>query len=334
MDEATQLTEPRGARLRVTQGPDAGDVFELDREGEYRIGRSAECEIPIANDMAASRLHALLRVTKDGCQVLDQGSGNGIFVNAARVQESALLPNDLLRVGENILVLETADVASEDSTLYIAPPKEAAAPAVSPSRRRLYALAGCLVLALGFLAFAVTRNRGTEPQTPQTPSAAQPAAPTPPAPLAPPVAQAPAPPAAPLASPTLTTPQAPDMTATPYAPPAQPETAATPSMNAEELFQHGMFFYRAGNLKRAADVWSEALAKEPGNENFQKWLQRAERELDQEIDKHHRQGLIAKKYMRKDEAKHELTLVIELSRDKNDERYLTTLKLLEELARE
>lgn len=325
MDEATQLTAPRSARLRVTLGPDAGEVFKLDREGEYRIGRSAECEIPIANDMSASRLHALLRVTKDGCRILDQGSGNGIFVNAARVQESDLLPNDLLRIGENILVLETADVEPEDSTLYHAPPKNAATPAVSRSRKRVFALGGCLLLALGFLAFAVTRNMGTAPQAPQTPAAAQPT-----------TATAPVPPAAPLASPPLAAPKAPDMAATPTpeALPTQPGTGKAPQMNAEELFQHGMFFYRAGNLKRAVEVWTEALAKEPGNESVQKWLLRAERELDQEIDKHHRQGLLAKKYMRKDEAKHELTLVIELSRDKNDERYLTTLKLLEELARE
>jgi hypothetical protein len=322
MDDDTQLNAPGRRRLCVVEGPDAGAVYELDREGEYCIGRKEDCDIAIANDMATSRAHAVLRIENGACSIEDQGSGNGIAVNNASVQKSVLKHNDSVQIGGNLLIFETDVADSEETTRYKAPPSEAAtiAPPGARSRLQVYALVVCLLAALGFLALAVLREKA--PQS---------------------VAPRPLPAPAPAAAPSLPTPKAPETApaptvASPVAlkPPPAAETSPPEAVggNSAELFQNGMFFYRAGNIKRAADVWAEALALDPANANVQKWMQRAERELDQEIDKRYRQGLLAKKYMRRDEAKHELQLVVEWSRDKNDERYLNALKLLEELARE
>jgi|GEM_PF-3057022 len=302
MDDATLRTAPPKVRLCVVEGPDANAVFDLDKVGEYRVGRKEECEI-LVSDMATSRVHALLRVGLGDVRIEDKSSENGIFVNNARVPASELRTGDRIRIGGNLFVLESDADSSEEPTRYTTPSRErqrapsAARSGAAPSRSgaRIWILVGALALASGFFTMAVLRDKTgtTEKQTAQ-----------------------PAPPAQTTEAPA----------------PLQTHNAGLGK--SEELFQQGMFFYRAGNLKRATDVWAEAMALEPTNANYKKWMQRVERELDQEIDKRYRQGLLAKKYMRRDEARHELQLVVEWTRNKQDERYLSALKLLDELGKE
>jgi pSer/pThr/pTyr-binding forkhead associated (FHA) protein len=72
--------------------------FEL-AEGEFLIGRSAECQLAL-DDALVSRRHALLTVTADSVVVKDLASRNGVVVNGTKIDGSRiLLDGDKLVIG-------------------------------------------------------------------------------------------------------------------------------------------------------------------------------------------------------------------------------------------
>ena len=100
---------------------------------------------------------------------------------------------------------------------------------------------------------------------------------------------------------------------------------------ADEHFRKGIFFYDTGKLKKAIDEWECALVLDHSNLHAKKWLLRAEEELDTLIDKHYRRALTNSKYMRYSEAISDFRIVIELSRNINDERFVHAKTKLREL---
>jgi diguanylate cyclase (GGDEF)-like protein len=62
------------------------------------IGRSIQCDLRIQDD-SVSRQHAEIRVTDQGCLILDLGSTNGITVNGARIQTHILNSGDTIQIG-------------------------------------------------------------------------------------------------------------------------------------------------------------------------------------------------------------------------------------------
>ena len=80
-----------GFRLVMTQGPEPGQTFTLDRD-TLTIGRDPTSEVVIV-DAQVSRQHA--RLVRQGNVVLleDLGSTNGTFVNGVRVTTSHALSN-------------------------------------------------------------------------------------------------------------------------------------------------------------------------------------------------------------------------------------------------
>lgn len=76
--------------------------FALDGD-EAIIGRHPECQIQLDSNMV-SRKHARVFRQGDGFQIQDLGSGNGTFVNGARVRTPVTLRNgDRLKVGPVLL---------------------------------------------------------------------------------------------------------------------------------------------------------------------------------------------------------------------------------------
>jgi pSer/pThr/pTyr-binding forkhead associated (FHA) protein len=74
-------------------------------EGEFAIGRSAECQLSL-DDPLVSRRHALLIVSREAVTVEDLGSRNGVLVNGARVGErTQLTPGDKILMGSQELTL-------------------------------------------------------------------------------------------------------------------------------------------------------------------------------------------------------------------------------------
>jgi ABC-2 type transport system ATP-binding protein len=88
-------------RLRVVQGPDAGEIFTL--EGTTVLGRDPASDLVVEDDQV-SRRHLLLTLRDSGAVVMDLGSSNGTFINDELVvAEQRLGPGDRLRVGTTVL---------------------------------------------------------------------------------------------------------------------------------------------------------------------------------------------------------------------------------------
>jgi len=66
------------------------------------------------DDPEVSRRHALLSPLDDerGYALRDEGSHNGSFVNAVRVERATLQPGDVIRVGQHVLLLQALDLAA------------------------------------------------------------------------------------------------------------------------------------------------------------------------------------------------------------------------------
>jgi pSer/pThr/pTyr-binding forkhead associated (FHA) protein len=69
------------------------------------IGKAAENDVPVAEDVTASHLHAVLERFPAGWCVSDLGSSNGTWVNGERIWASRRLRHgDEIRVGQTRLV--------------------------------------------------------------------------------------------------------------------------------------------------------------------------------------------------------------------------------------
>ncbi len=67
------------------------------KAGSYTVGRSSQCDITLGHD-AVSRHHARFERRSDGWYVIDTDSANGVLVNGQRIQESRLLPGDVIEI--------------------------------------------------------------------------------------------------------------------------------------------------------------------------------------------------------------------------------------------
>ena len=100
--------------LKFLSGKYLGGEFVLPPVGELIIGRAADVDVILAEEMV-SRRHARLVCSQEGITLTDLDSTNGCFVNGEKVRNALLQPNDRILVGTSILRL----IASEhdgDST--------------------------------------------------------------------------------------------------------------------------------------------------------------------------------------------------------------------------
>ena len=88
-------------KARITVG---GRTHEIDSR-RVVIGRSRECDIPVA-DPNASRRHAEIRREGDTFSVVDLGSTNGTDVNGRRTQRATLSDGDRITIGTTDLVFQ------------------------------------------------------------------------------------------------------------------------------------------------------------------------------------------------------------------------------------
>lgn len=112
------------AVLVVTEGPAAGQRFELD--SEVVLGREG-VSATIADDSELSRRHAVVRPAAGGFEVEDLGSRNGTFVNGQKIEgPTRLSGSDSIKIGQTVLALEGVARAAE--TAVSRTPVAAAAP--------------------------------------------------------------------------------------------------------------------------------------------------------------------------------------------------------------
>jgi hypothetical protein len=90
-----------GWRLAVVQGVDAGQSFALGAQA--RLGRNPDNEVRL-NDPQASRYHALVQRQQNNYVIMDQGSGNGTYVNGQLIRRpTALALGDVITIGNTQL---------------------------------------------------------------------------------------------------------------------------------------------------------------------------------------------------------------------------------------
>ena len=90
-----------GWRLTVVQGVDAGQSFALGAQA--RLGRNPDNEVRL-NDPQASRYHALVQRQQNNYVIMDQGSGNGTYVNGQLIHRpTALALGDVITIGNTQL---------------------------------------------------------------------------------------------------------------------------------------------------------------------------------------------------------------------------------------
>jgi ABC-2 type transport system ATP-binding protein len=132
-------------QVRVTKGPAAGQVIELDRE--LTLGRAAAGAGRLGEDPELSREHARLSLDARGQPAIeDRGSSNGTVVNGERLKAPRLLTvGDRITVGKTTLVLERSPaaagatrLASRDAVMRVqataqVPPAAAPAAPASPA---------------------------------------------------------------------------------------------------------------------------------------------------------------------------------------------------------
>ena len=71
---------------------------------DYSIGRSSENNI-ILDDITVSRNHALLSVSKDNINILDNNSTNGIYINNEITNGCKIKSGDKIQIGKYLLLL-------------------------------------------------------------------------------------------------------------------------------------------------------------------------------------------------------------------------------------
>ena len=280
--------------LKITEGIDKGKIFHLHCSQQYTIGRAKDCEIIIDQaDRNASRRHALLTVEKDNVMLENLSQTNPTIVNGKKIHKIRLKKGGQFQVGSTLFELEGHDNNGSRAHKY---------------RLKPLTIAAGLILMLAAGVMIVTRQ-STPPEN---------------------------------AKPPVTLPEgkhdeksesaASDSKEFTFDQPASDEAVTIfRREEANEHFRQGMFFYNADRLKKAIDEWDRALVLDRTHPYAKKWLLRAEDELEGLISKHYQRALISKKYMRYNQAINEFRIVIELSRNKEDERYANSLKQLQEL---
>ncbi len=102
--------------LRFVYGKYQGGEFPLHAEREILVGRSADVDMVLVEDMV-SRRHAKITTLGGQLFIQDLGSTNGTFVNGEKIKRMRLKEGDRILIGTSILKLVPVDQASESAQL-------------------------------------------------------------------------------------------------------------------------------------------------------------------------------------------------------------------------
>lgn len=109
---ATTRGEPV-ALLRIVGGPDAGVEVPLP-VGTSTVGRAAECDVRLT-DRLVSKHHARIEI-RDGVEVVDTNSANGVVVGGVRLTRVALGAGDVVQLGDTLFTIEHRRAGGAAST--------------------------------------------------------------------------------------------------------------------------------------------------------------------------------------------------------------------------
>lgn len=96
---------PPGCHLSIVEGPLAGQEFRV-QVLPARIGRGADAEIRLDEDLGVSRRHAELYAQDGVLRIRDLKSTHGTQVNGFNIRDKGLENGDRIQVGDSTLVVE------------------------------------------------------------------------------------------------------------------------------------------------------------------------------------------------------------------------------------
>lgn len=108
-EPASRAAAPATSKV-TTRSEAAGTVAAFEVAGTRHainkvpivIGRSKDCDI-VVDDPGASRRHAEVRLDNGSYVIVDLESTNGVEVNGRRIENTQLVPGDLITVGQTEL---------------------------------------------------------------------------------------------------------------------------------------------------------------------------------------------------------------------------------------
>ncbi len=119
------------AKLHLIKGNPKGKQVEIP-SGTLTVGRAEDSDLIIASTRV-SRHHCEIVNDEGKLTIRDKGSGNGTFINSAKIQEQALEPGDEVRIGPLTFVVQI-DGVPEKPTEAAAPAQPAPAPKPKPPK--------------------------------------------------------------------------------------------------------------------------------------------------------------------------------------------------------
>lgn len=93
-----EAAPPRGLKLIIVDGPDLGMEWAF-KVAEVTLGRDEDCEL-MMSDIAVSRRHSKIVLEGDEFLLYDLDSGNGTYLNGAKITREVLSVGDEITVGE------------------------------------------------------------------------------------------------------------------------------------------------------------------------------------------------------------------------------------------
>ncbi len=114
-------------RLTMLTGERGGEVISLDGKSAFTIGRSQLAQLRL-DDPGISRIHCVVHQSGKQVWIEDQGSGNGTYVNGARVSAAVLVPGDRVQLGATVVLQFGTFDETEDTLarrLYLASTRDA-----------------------------------------------------------------------------------------------------------------------------------------------------------------------------------------------------------------
>lgn len=97
--------------------PDNGDAAINIEHELVRVGRDPSSDLHL-RDASVSRLHAEISRRGEEWMIVDQNSGNGIYVDGRRTQQAVLLPGQRLQIG-NVRFRVEIDRGDDGSTVML-----------------------------------------------------------------------------------------------------------------------------------------------------------------------------------------------------------------------
>jgi pSer/pThr/pTyr-binding forkhead associated (FHA) protein len=288
----------------TTQQPTAYLIIK-DVEGErrnllitnrsYIVGRSPQADIQLS-DQRASREHAMIRLDNSFLRVTDSGSRNGTIVKGSRTNETWLRSGESMFIGSSELVFFHSETQTSGLTVN---DKVKSSPRASLQRMLLICSAVILVGVVLIVSFSLTKKNilGDREHLKIENEV------------------------------NLGFEKSSNK-------PVQRKGEASNDVDGQkgkEYYRLGLLFYDSGHLKKAIDHWDLALVFDPSNELVLKKINKAMMDLDENINKHYQNAKTHYQYLRFYEARQDFMIVAELSRDKNDVRYLDAIEKLRKL---